>query len=993
VIQATSKITEFKKNPAMEAHPKEWCLWDKNRAMIGEQPLAPYFSHGMSIEHQNGLNLMKRIILILISVIGAVRLASASDIFSYTATGSPGNTPDGVDQSNNPVNVWGLILTPGGTNDNNDSGADGEGVYYGNPDGSGGIGGSSGNSWQEYSYQNDGVGLGGSVDATNQFSGGALTVGQTVSINFVMRATDPATDGLPPGEVGVSLLNGSSDAITFYIYGGGPGYYLYTDAGSTAADAGPMTYQYQTAFNIAFTVPGPNTYTAVAGSDSWSGTFNGSLTGIDVFNHAGGNGSDVGFNNLTVAPELAINNIFPNDNTVLFNVTNTLGFSIDSPASPVNASGIQLTLNGVNVSSNLVIQGAGTDNPSVAYTNLLLNHVYVGQISVSNELGAIETAAVRFDTFNSNFFTWEAEDFDFNGGQFINNPVLSTNSPDSYYNQVGVTNIDEYVPNYDPTQPHLWRTNDEVSTALAQDTPRAQFTASGIPDYLVGYFDPGNWLNYTRTFPAGTYNIYGRLANGNSGLANCTLAEVTSGEGTSNQVVAQLGTFQFTSRGWNNFDFIPLTDAWGNLLAVKLNGQTTLKVTSGQLGGGVNLNFFMLAPGSNTPPAIANIYPDGLQPFETTNSLTFTVSSALSTVSQNNVQVMLNGANVSSQLVFNGSTTNWAVTLPLSMQAFYTATITATDGAGNSNSYTESFDNFTQSNLMIEADEYDFNGGQFIDNSIQTATNYTATNSYYPWPDFPEDVSDNVAVYGVDYTTANTNVGELFVYRYDDAAGTQPTTDFLRYKFTNSGQDNAAGEPLGYTNSDFNIGWWNTGTWLNYTRTFPTNNYYVYGRLAGGVPYNGGVTLSLVTAGQGTTSQTTQSLGSFSDPNANGFQTWDWVPLMNSGTNVAVSLAGVETLKATAGPASSGGNVNSHFFMFVPAVSILSVFPLNTSVAGNLISIKFQTQNSYSYTVLYSSSLNPVNWQTLTTVNGDGTVKTVMDTISGSQRYYRVEAQ
>ncbi len=64
-----------------------------------------------------------------------------------------------------------------------------------------------------------------------------------------------------------------------------------------------MGYQYQTAFNIAFTVTGTDTYSAVAGSDSWSGTFDGSLTGIDVFDDAGGNGSDVGFNNLTVIPE------------------------------------------------------------------------------------------------------------------------------------------------------------------------------------------------------------------------------------------------------------------------------------------------------------------------------------------------------------------------------------------------------------------------------------------------------------------------------------------------------------------------------------------------------------------------------------------------------------------------------------------------------------------------------------------------------------------
>src|SRR5215469_1910629 len=149
---------------------------------------------------------MKQIVLILFCITSAVRLASASNTFSYTATASPGSTPDGTDQNNNPISVWTIIQTPGGTNGANDAGADGQGVWFGNPDGGGGIGGASENSWQAYSYQNDGTGLGGSIDATNQFAGGALTVGQTVSINFVMRATDPASNGRAPGLVGVSLL-------------------------------------------------------------------------------------------------------------------------------------------------------------------------------------------------------------------------------------------------------------------------------------------------------------------------------------------------------------------------------------------------------------------------------------------------------------------------------------------------------------------------------------------------------------------------------------------------------------------------------------------------------------------------------------------------------------------------------------------------------------------------------------------------------------------
>jgi len=240
---------------------------------------------------------MKKTIVTLLSLIGVMGAASASNYSVYTATAAPGSTPDGQDQNSNPVNVWSVTTTLGGTNGTGDNGADGAGVYLGSP------GGGEFSGWQAYSYQNDGTARSGSVNAVNTFAGGALAIGQSVSINFEMRATDPAANGLPAGQVGVSLLNGSGDAILFYIYGGGPGNYFYTDAGSVGASAGAMGYQYQTPFNIDFTVTGADTYSAVAGSDHWSGTFSGSLTGIDVFNDAGGNGSDVGFNNLSVVPE------------------------------------------------------------------------------------------------------------------------------------------------------------------------------------------------------------------------------------------------------------------------------------------------------------------------------------------------------------------------------------------------------------------------------------------------------------------------------------------------------------------------------------------------------------------------------------------------------------------------------------------------------------------------------------------------------------------
>jgi len=231
---------------------------------------------------------MKKVVLTLISLIGAAGLASAAVEVSYTATAAPGSNPDGVDQNSNPVQVWTQTQGTGGS-------GSGFGTWTLIP-----------NYWQMYSYP-DGNNVIGTITDTHMFDGGALAIGQTVSLSFEMSATNPHTD------VGVDLLNGSGAAVTFGIYGAEPDAtnpyytgsgYFYSDAGSGGdVNAGSMGYQYHAAFNISFTVTGANTYSAVAGTDSWSGTFSGSLLGIDVFNNAAGNGSDVAFNNLAIVPE------------------------------------------------------------------------------------------------------------------------------------------------------------------------------------------------------------------------------------------------------------------------------------------------------------------------------------------------------------------------------------------------------------------------------------------------------------------------------------------------------------------------------------------------------------------------------------------------------------------------------------------------------------------------------------------------------------------
>jgi len=272
--------------------------------------------------------------------------------------------------------------------------------------------------------------------------------------------------------------------------------------------------------------------------------------------------------------------------------------------------------------------------------------------------------------------------------------------------------------------------------------------------------------------------------------------------------------------------------------------------------------------------------------------------------------------------------------------------------------------------------DWDFNGGQFIDNPVPSAPVFLATNSYYAGgPDLT-----NASVFNVDYD--GTYDGEaLGGYRNNDNGfQCELSSDFVRQKFIDNGSD------------DFDLGFFNGGQYANYTRTFATNSYNVYGRMAGGNgPFNN-TKLSLVTAGRGTTNQTTQTLGTFADANAAGWQTWHWVPMRDTNGNLAtVSLGGVQTTRIT-----SGNNLNVNFLMFVPTVVSVSS-SLTATVSGSTISLKFPTVSGHNYTVQFNSTLTGGTWQTLGTPNlpGDGTTKTVTDTVSHAitSRFYRLQIQ
>ncbi len=110
-------------------------------------------------------------------------------------------------------------------------------------------------------------------------------------------------------------------------------------------------------------------------------------------------------------------------------------------------------------------------------------------------------------------------------------------------------------------------------------------------------------------------------------------------------------------------------------------------------------------------------------------------------------------------------------------------------------------------------------------------------------------------------------------------------------------------------------------------------------------------------------------------------------------TNCGPSLpAGVT---AVASDICTGVVVSNRFVtscgVLCPDVESVTLF--DVKVQGGNFAFSFMTQPNHNYIVRYTDSLNPVNWQTLTTVPGNGSVATISDPLTSGRRFYRVEIQ
>jgi hypothetical protein len=634
-----------------------------------------------------------------------------------------------------------------------------------------------------------------------------------------------------------------------------------------------------------------------------------------------------------------LNMIFANPNDGLtFMASSPAGFAIDN-------NNIGVVLNGVNISSNLNISGSSS-NKVVAYHELQSNTVYTASITVTDSFGFTASQNSYFETtwvgIPPVVYLWEAEDFDYTNGLYLNHPDLcaAPGDPNCYFGKVGVEGTDEHSTG--GASSHLYRPDDAMGFTVSGDYLRKDHTDAGAQDYRIDPFINGEWVDYTRDWSNGTFWVIARLAT-DVGLSGAlTLSTVNPDQSTTD-----LGTFTINNgRGWTAYDNIFLKDTNGNIAPVTLGGKSTLRLTS---GGNLLPNFLALVAGQIDLPQLSGLYPTGTHPFESTNTLSFMVTSSGATIPNSGISINLDGTDISTNLVITTTGSTKSVVYPsLQQDAIHVAIISITNSLGHGVLITNSFDTFNQSNYTVEAEDFDYNGGQFVD----------------PWA--PDVYAGLGAVTNIDFQHTPFS-GQSFNYRIDGIPEDK-TGDFLRQSFV---------DVLG---TDYDLTWFGNGDWANYTRVYPAGSFYVYGRFSGLADYT--MDLDQVVSGAGTTNQVIKTVGRWG-AFGRGYRVYDWVPLTD--TNLAlpavIKLSGQTTLRI-----ATAGNSNPNFFMLVPVQGIQ--LSAKRSTGSNVLSIP--TQPGATYRVFYSTSLSSGSWTLLMTIVGDGTLKTFADPSTDAARFYKV---
>jgi hypothetical protein len=264
---------------------------------------------------------------------------------------------------------------------------------------------------------------------------------------------------------------------------------------------------------------------------------------------------------------------------------------------PVTASSISMKINGAAVTPTINQSGGQTTvsyKPAAGFAMGSTNTVDLSftdrTVSWSFIVGMPSTPT----------FWIESADFNYNGGQTKPEASVMPYSGGAYAGLGAVAGTDYNGP-YDSDNPYYRYPNTlRVPVSIASDFDRGSGEVTS--DFRLGWMGGNHWYNYTRTFPAGTYNVYAALSSGGSGdHIYGNLADVTGG--TTN-ILGVFSSSMVTTGGgtWGNNNLVPLKDvaSTNTVATVTLSGTRTLRYNDGS----GDFDFILFAPVGSNPSQI-----------------------------------------------------------------------------------------------------------------------------------------------------------------------------------------------------------------------------------------------------------------------------------------------------------------------------------------------------------------------------------------------------
>jgi len=338
--------------------------------------------------------------------------------------------------------------------------------------------------------------------------------------------------------------------------------------------------------------------------------------------------------------------------------------------------------------------------------------------------------------------------------------------------------------------------------------------------------------------------------------------------------------------------------------------------------------------------------------------LRFTASTiAPFSIAPSDLGLELNGTMLSSSLIVTGTpTARSGAYTNLAANQFYQGHIWAIDNLGHAATNSVKFDTFsTNGVVVIEAEDYNYDGGHFIDDPAPGAyTNLTG-------------------LFDIDYASFSAFAPE---YRPLDPVGIDVAPETRPY-FIEAGVNN------------YVVAGWNVGGWLNYTRRFKEGEYLVYFRYASLADQ--ALELDLVTSDPTQAGQAVAPLGTLDAPHTPNENAYAYTPLTDASDNViTVTLSGEQTLRLTGNTVVPLFGLQADFLMLVPTVTQPR---LSIASAVGQITVSFPTRTGLTYTLQFKNALTDAAWQSISpAIQGDGSMHSISQP-AVTARFYRLSAQ